>query len=55
VERVALGTDYPFPLGEPVPGATIESLEELSSSAKDRLFRGTALEFLGLRPERFLP
>jgi aminocarboxymuconate-semialdehyde decarboxylase len=54
-EKVALGTDYPFPLGEPEPGATIEALEELTPAAKDRLFRGTALEFLGLSRERFFP
>ncbi len=52
-ERVALGTDYPFPLGEPEPGKTIESLEELTPAARDRLFRGTALEFLGVREDRF--
>jgi aminocarboxymuconate-semialdehyde decarboxylase len=52
-ERVALGTDYPFPLGEPVPGATIDSLEELTPRLKERLFRGTALEFLGVKPERY--
>jgi aminocarboxymuconate-semialdehyde decarboxylase len=52
-ERVALGTDYPFPLGEPVPGAVIEALAELPPAARDRLYRGTALEFLNLKPEWF--
>jgi aminocarboxymuconate-semialdehyde decarboxylase len=48
VERVALGTDYPFPLGEPEPGKLIESLSELSDAERHRLLAGTALEFLGM-------
>jgi aminocarboxymuconate-semialdehyde decarboxylase len=47
-ERVALGTDYPFPLGEQEPGQLIESLPELSTAARDRLLAGTAREFLGI-------
>jgi aminocarboxymuconate-semialdehyde decarboxylase len=47
-ERVALGTDYPFPLGEPVPGETIDSLAGLTEEIRDRLLSGTALEFLRL-------
>src|SRR5438105_13799096 len=47
-ERVALGSDYPFPLGEPEPGKLIESLDDLSEPTKSRLLAGTALEFLGM-------
>jgi aminocarboxymuconate-semialdehyde decarboxylase len=47
-ERIALGTDYPFPLGEQEPGRLIESLTELSATVKQRLLAGTALEFLDL-------
>ncbi|MDA1008600.1 MAG: amidohydrolase family protein [Planctomycetota bacterium] len=46
--RVALGTDYPFPLGEENPGKIIHALEELNATTRDRLLRGTAVEFLGL-------
>jgi aminocarboxymuconate-semialdehyde decarboxylase len=46
--RIALGTDYPFPLGEAEPGRLIESLAELSPADKQQLLAGTALEFLGL-------
>jgi aminocarboxymuconate-semialdehyde decarboxylase len=46
--RVALGSDYPFPLGEFHPGALIESLDGLSSEVKSHLLSGTAQEFLGL-------
>ncbi len=47
-ERIALGSDYPFPLGEARPGQLIESMDDLPSATKDRLLWGTALEFLGL-------
>jgi aminocarboxymuconate-semialdehyde decarboxylase len=44
--RVALGSDYPFPLGESHPGHLIESMNKLSSGDKTQLLSGTALEFL---------
>jgi aminocarboxymuconate-semialdehyde decarboxylase len=50
---VALGSDYPFPLGEQQPGKLIESLTELSEQDRERLLAGTALEFLGLDRKRF--
>jgi len=45
-ERIALGSDYPFPLGEDRPGRLIESMDDLDAAVKDRLLWGTALEFL---------
>lgn len=47
-DRVALGSDYPFPLGEAEPGRLIDSLNELTSEQKQRMLAGTAREFLGL-------
>jgi len=47
-ERIALGSDYPFPLGEKEPGELIESMKDLDANAKERLFSGTAKEWLGL-------
>lgn len=47
VERIALGSDYPFPLGEECPGQLIDELS-LSSMQKERLLAGTAREWLGL-------
>jgi aminocarboxymuconate-semialdehyde decarboxylase len=47
-QRVALGSDYPFPLGEAHAGALIESAD-LSPQEKTQLFSETAREFLGLR------
>jgi aminocarboxymuconate-semialdehyde decarboxylase len=44
--RVALGTDYPFPLGELSPGELIESMK-LDPGVKDQLLWKTAWEWLG--------
>lgn len=52
-DRVALGTDYPFPLGELSPGALIESMP-YDDKMKERLLSGSALEWLGLTKEQFL-
>lgn len=52
-ERVALGTDYPFPLGESEPGKLIESMP-YDGAVKERLLSGTALEWLNLPKEKFL-
>jgi aminocarboxymuconate-semialdehyde decarboxylase len=52
-ERVALGSDYPFPLGEIAPGALIESMEDLTAAQRRRLLGETALEFLGVEAGRF--
>ena len=47
-QRIAFGSDYPFPLGEAQPGKLIESIKELSTKQKAQLLSGTAREFLGL-------
>jgi aminocarboxymuconate-semialdehyde decarboxylase len=47
-DRIALGSDYPFPLGEAEPGRMIEAMEDLWISTRERMLAGTALEFLGL-------
>ena len=52
-DRVALGTDYPFPLGEIIPGELIESMK-FDVTIKERLFSGTALEWLNLDKKLFL-
>jgi aminocarboxymuconate-semialdehyde decarboxylase len=46
--RIALGSDYPFPLGEIPPGRLLRSAEWLTDAQRARMLRGTALEFLGL-------
>jgi len=47
VDAIALGSDYPFPLGEHVPGSLIESMSGLSDADRERMLSGTALQFLG--------
>jgi aminocarboxymuconate-semialdehyde decarboxylase len=47
-DRVCLGSDYPFPLGESPPGHIIEQMTELDDYQRQRLLADTALEFLGL-------
>lgn len=54
-ERVTLGSDYPFPLGEPRPGELIESMTDLDESARSRMLAGSALEFLRLDAGQFRP
>lgn len=52
-QKLALGTDYPFPLGELEPGKLIHETcnDEL---VKARLLHGTALEWMNLGKEQFL-
>lgn len=51
--KLALGTDYPFPLGELEPGKLIESMD-YDKAISDRLLHGTALEWLNLEKGRFV-
>jgi aminocarboxymuconate-semialdehyde decarboxylase len=53
-DRIALGSDYPFPLGEARPGTLIEE-SDLAEETKARLLHGTALEWLNLPEGRFAP
>ena len=48
-DRIALGTDYPFPLGELEPGQLIRSLTELNERDREQMLSGTAKQFLGLK------
>ena len=50
--QIALGSDYPFPLGEHHPGNLIEGME-LSDATKQRLLAGTAFEWIGLDESEF--
>jgi len=52
-ERLALGTDYPFPLGELEPGRLIESAS-YDNEVKEQLLSGTALDWLGLEASTFI-
>lgn len=45
-DRVMLGSDYPFPLGEHRAGELVRSMSELDESDRQRILGGSALEFL---------
>ena len=51
-DKVALGTDYPFPLGELEPGKLIESMP-YDEATKAKLLHGAALKWLNLDKELF--
>ena len=51
-KKIALGTDYPFPLGEIEPGKLIDDMN-YSQEMRDRFFYKNALEWLGLSEARF--
>lgn len=50
--RIALGTDYPFPLGELEPGKLIAE-SGFDQQTKAQLLHGAALEWLGLEKSKF--
>lgn len=54
IDAIALGSDYPFPLGEHEPGKLIESCKALSDAQKARLLSGTALAWLGKQKSEFV-
>jgi len=47
-ERIALGTDYPFPLGELQPGSLINEVYSDQAELRQQLLRDTAREWLGI-------
>ncbi len=51
-DKVAMGTDYPFPLGELEPGQLIRSMP-YDAATKEMLLSGAALKWLDLGRERF--
>lgn len=51
-DKICLGSDYPFPLGEAVPGTEINELN-VCQSIKDKLLYQNALDWLKLDGKRF--
>ena len=51
-ENLMLGTDYPFPLGEQVPGSGIDALS-LSDRQREQIYHQSALEWLGIERSFF--
>lgn len=52
-QKIAMGSDYPFPLGEHKPGQLIESAEYLSEEQKNQLLWKTAFDWLGISDNQF--
>jgi aminocarboxymuconate-semialdehyde decarboxylase len=53
-DKIALGTDYPFPLGELEPGKIIEA-SKFDAVTKAKMLHGAALEWLNLDKTLFYP
>jgi aminocarboxymuconate-semialdehyde decarboxylase len=51
-DKIALGTDYPFPLGELEPGKLIES-SKFDAETKAKMLHGAALDWLNLEKDLF--
>ena len=51
-KRVALGSDYPFPLGENEPGKLINSMD-FDTTTKENILHASALAWLGMKKEFF--
>ncbi|HNQ12282.1 MAG TPA: amidohydrolase family protein [Bacteroidia bacterium] len=52
-DHIALGSDYPFPLGEQIPGTLIQSMS-FSEEVKQLLLYGSALRWLNLNKQDFI-
>jgi aminocarboxymuconate-semialdehyde decarboxylase len=48
VDRVMLGSDYPFPLGEQQIGQLVATQPELSAADKQAIWADNAIDFFGL-------
>ena len=51
--KIVMGSDYPFPLGESLPGSMIEK-SNIASSTKENLLFKNALDWLDLPHDIFL-
>ncbi len=47
-ERIAMGSDFPFPLGDLEHGKFIEFMKDLDDQTKDQLLSSTAKKWLGI-------
>jgi aminocarboxymuconate-semialdehyde decarboxylase len=47
-DRICLGSDYPFPLGEERPGALVENMG-IDPRVREKIFRNNALAWLGMK------
>jgi aminocarboxymuconate-semialdehyde decarboxylase len=53
-DRIMLGSDYPFPLGEAHPGELVEQSKSwLGEEAVENILGLNCLRFLGVDPEQY--
>ena len=52
--NIAMGSDYPFPLGENSPGSAINEITELSNQDKENIYYKSALNWLDLDKKIFI-
>jgi aminocarboxymuconate-semialdehyde decarboxylase len=52
-DKIALGSDYPFPLGENVPGKLIRE-SGYDKIVQEKLLSGSALSWMNMKKEQFL-
>jgi len=53
-DKVILGSDYPFPLGEAEPGKMVEEATTIDDETKRKILTDNALTFLGLTRDNML-
>jgi aminocarboxymuconate-semialdehyde decarboxylase len=51
-DKVCMGSDYPFPLGEHHPGKLIESMESFTASTTEQLLYKNALDWMGIQEHK---
>lgn len=52
-DKVCMGSDYPFPLGEHQPGKLIESMDNFSAELKEKLLFTNAMQWMNLDMNHF--
>lgn len=52
-DKVCMGSDYPFPLGEHHPGKLIESMDSFTQATKDKLLYENALRWMNIDGSQF--
>ncbi len=52
--NIMLGSDYPFPLGEDVPGELLRSIDAISDETKHKIFGSNAFDWLGISSDGFI-
>ncbi len=52
-DKISLGTDYPFPLGEEKPGSLVKSQTNFTDVMKEKILGTNAFDWLGITSRNF--